>query len=79
MHGVDASVHGVTASSASSYPIDSPFPSFFRVIRENNPSAVLGSYTTWQTINNLIVEDGIGVTKVGWSGTDADLTAKICQ
>ena len=79
MHGVNASVHGVTASSASSYPIDSPFPSFFRVIRENNPYAVLGSYTTWQTINNLIVEDGIGVTKVGWSGTDADLTAKICQ
>ena len=79
IHGVNASVHGVTASATNSYPTDSLFPSFFRVIRENNPSAVLGSYTTWQTINNLIVEDGIGVTKVGWSGTDADLTDKICH
>ena len=79
MHGVNASVHGITANASGSYPIDSEFPSFFRVIRENDSNAVLGSYTTWQTINDLIVEDGIGVTKVGWSGTDADLTAKICQ
>ena len=78
LHGVNASVHGVTASSPTAFPQDSPFPSFLRVIRENDPSAVLGSYTTWNTINNLIVEDGIGVTKVGWSGTDADLTEKIC-
>ena len=79
MHGVNASVHGVSASSPAPYPNDSEFPSFFRVIRENDPDAMLGSYTTWQTINNLIVEDGIGITKVGWSGTDADLTVKICQ
>lgn len=79
IHGVNASVHGITANSQGSYPIDSDYPSFFRVIRENNPSAELGSYTTWNTINNLIVEDGLGITKVGWSGTDADLTARICQ
>ena len=78
MHGVNASVHGITANAQSSYPIDSDYPSFFRVVRENDPNAVLGSYTTWNTINNLIVEDGIGVTKVGWSGTDADLTDRIC-
>ena len=79
LHGVNANVHGITASSEGPYPNDSLFPSVFRVIRENNPSAVLGSYTTWQTINNLIVEDGMGITKVGWSGTDKDLTNKICQ
>ena len=79
MHGVNASVHKITANSQGSYPIDSAYPSFFRVIRENDDSAVLGSYTTWNTINNLIVEDGIGITKVGWSGTDADLTNKICN
>lgn len=79
MHGVNCDVHGITANSVGSYPLDSPYPSFFRVIRENDPSAVLGSYTTWNTINNLIVEDGIGITKVGWSGTDADLTVKICS
>ena len=78
MHGVNASVHGVTANAQNSYPIDSDYPSFFRVVRENDPDAELGSYTTWNTINNLIVEDGIGITKVGWSGTDADLTNKIC-
>ena len=79
LHGVNASVHGITANAQGSYPLDSDYPSFFRVIRENDPSAELGSYTTWNTINNLIVEDGIGITKVGWSGTDADLTARICQ
>ena len=78
LHGVNASVHGITANAQGSYPIDSDFPSFFRVIHENDPSLELGSYTTWNTINNLIVEDGIGITKVGWSGTDADLTEKIC-
>ena len=79
MHGVNASVHGISASITNSYPLDSEYPSFFRVIRENDSSAVLGSYTTWQTINNIIVEDGLGISKVGWSGTDADLTVKICQ
>ena len=79
LHGVNASVHGITANAQGSYPLDSDYPSFFRVIRENNSSAELGSYTTWNTINNLIVEDGIGITKVGWSGTDADLTERICQ
>ena len=79
MHGVNASVHGITANAQGPYPIDSNYPSFFRVIRENDSSAELGSYTTWNTINNLIVEDGIGITKVGWSGTDADLTNKICN
>ena len=79
MHGVNASVHGINANLTTPYPNDSEFPSFFRVIRENDPGAVLGSYTTWQTINNIIVEDGMGITKVGWSGTDADLTVKICN
>lgn len=78
MHGVNCNVHGITADSVGSYPTDSDYPSFFRVVRENDPDAKLGSYTTWNTINNLIVEDGIGITKVGWSGTDADLTNKIC-
>lgn len=78
MHGVNANVHGITANAQGSYPIDSDYPSFFRVVRESDPDAELGSYTTWNTINNLIVEDGIGVTKVGWSGTDADLTDRIC-
>lgn len=79
IHGVNASVHGITANSQGSYPLNSDYPSFFRVIRENDASLELGSYTTWDTINKLIVEDGLGITKVGWSGTDADLTARICQ
>ena len=78
MHGVNCDVHGITADSQGSYPLDSDYPSFFRVIRENDPDAELGSYTTWNTINNLIVEDGIGITKVGWSVNDAGLTDKIC-
>ena len=77
MHGVNCNVHGITADSVGTYPIDSDYPSFFRAVRECDPDAELGSYTTWNTINELMVED-VGVTKVGWSGTDADLTDKIC-
>ena len=80
LHGVTPKVHGLTNSivSATPYPVDSKFPSIFRVIRENNSRATLASFSHWEPINTGIVEEGLGVYKVGGLG-DAALTDKICE
>lgn len=78
MHGVTPDFHGLSNSIVGStpYPTDSPYPSFFRVIRENDANAVLASFSHWNPINFGIVEDGIGVHKVG-NMTDEALTGEI--
>lgn len=78
MHGVTASVHGLTNDivSSTAYSNRSKFPSFFRVIRENDENAVLASFCNWNPINIGIVEDNIGVHKVGGL-SDAKLTQEI--
>ena len=78
MHGVTPSFHGLTNSIAASTPYDpkSEFPSFFRVIRNNDQNAVLASFSHWNPINVGIVEDGIDVYKRGGI-SDAELTAEI--
>ena len=80
LHGVVPSVHGLTNSIAGStpYPTDSKFPSFFRVIRENDDSAILASFSHWNAINVGIIEDNMGVYKVGGL-SDAALTAEILK
>ena len=78
MHGVIPSVHGLTNDSVSSnaYPSDSSYPSFFRVIRENDENAILASFAGWNPINIGIVENDIGVHKEGGM-SDALLTEAI--
>ena len=77
LHGVSSDVHGITAGSVGAYPMSSHYPSFFRVIRENDHDAKLGSFATWDTVNKIMIEDA-DITKVGGCGTDADLTDRIC-
>ena len=78
MHGVTPSFHGLTNSIVASTPYDpkSEFPSFFRVIRNNDQNAVLASFSHWNPIYVGIVEDGIDVYKRGGM-SDAELTAEI--
>lgn len=78
MHGVVPSVHGLTNSvvSSTAYPSNSKYPSFFRVIRENDENAVLASFCNWNPINVGIVENDIGVHKIGGM-SDANLTNAI--
>ncbi len=80
LHGVTPVHHGLTNAIAETvkYPTDSLFPSFFRVIRENDPDAVLASFSHWNPINYGIIEDGIGVHKVGGLADEA-LTNEICK
>lgn len=65
LHGVDCRHHKLSNGTAAmfTYPTDSPYPSVFRLVRENYPNAVLASFCDWAPINIGIIEDGIGVHK----------------
>ena len=79
-HGVIPSLHGLTNAvvEATPYPIDSPFPSFMRVVREQIPDATLGSLCKWNSINVGIVEDGLDIYKYG-GVADALIIEKACE
>ncbi|MBE6540855.1 MAG: hypothetical protein E7672_00185 [Ruminococcaceae bacterium] len=77
--GVTPDLHRLTNGIVGStpYDVDSIFPSIFRVIRENDPDAVLASFCNWNPINVGIIEDNLGVIKD--SGNDAQVTKKACD
>lgn len=78
LHGVTPDLHRLSNGIASSVPYDteSPFPSVFRTIRENDPDCELASFCNWNPINTGIIEEGLNVHKD--TGADAPLTDKIC-
>lgn len=80
LHGVTPVFHKLTNSVVENneYDPESLFPSFFRVIRENDPDANLASFSHWNPINVGIVEEGIGVHKVGGL-SDAKLAEEIVK
>ena len=80
LHGVTPAYHCLTNAIVAStrYPVDSPFPSFFRVIREQDPDAVLAAFSHWDPINFGIIEEGIDVHKVGGISDEA-LKNEICK
>ena len=80
LHGVTCGVHGLTNDNVTknSFPLDSQFPSIFRVARENNPTARLASFSNYNAINLGIIEDGLGVDKAT-ADPDAALTENICR
>ena len=80
LHGVAPSLHGLNNAIASTepYPLNSEFPSIFRVIRENDPNATLASFCGWNAINIGIIEEDLGVYKVGGM-SDKEISDKACQ
>ena len=62
--------HGLTNKIIETipYPVNSPYPSIFRVAREAMPDAELASFVEWNPINIGIVENGFNITKV--TGSD---------
>lgn len=78
LHGVTPDLHRLTNGLVSSVPYDpeSPFPSAFRIIRENDPDCELASFCNWNPINTGIIEDGLDVHKD--RGRDAEICDKIC-
>lgn len=79
MHGITNNYHGLTNAIVANtpYPLDSPFPSFFKVVRDNNKDAKLASFCNWNPINVGIVEDEIGVYKFG-GVNDSSICNAVC-
>lgn len=77
--GVGPEVHKLNNGIVSStpYPVDSPYPSLFRRIREAYPDAELGSFCDWNPITYGIVENNIGVSHD--TATDDELVPVICD
>ena len=78
LHGVDPEYHNLTNDVAETYeyPINSAFPSVFRLVREAYPDATLASFSTWEPINHGIIEANLGVHKET-ADNDEQLTGKI--
>lgn len=76
LHGVLPEFHGLTNGivAATPYPVDSPFPSIFRVVREAWPDAPLASFCVWDPVNYGIIENNLGVVED--TGSDAAVTQK---
>ncbi len=77
--GVKPEMHRLTngITDEKPYDLDSPFPSVFRVIRENDPDAELASFVNWNPINHGIIEHNLNV-EFG-TGYDYQVTEMACE
>ena len=78
LHGVLPEFHGLTNAiiEKNPYPVNSPYPSIFRVVRAAMPDAELASFVEWNPINIGIVENNLNVEK-GTGADDAEVTGRI--
>ncbi len=72
--GVTPEMHRLTNSIVSNrrYDVNSIFPSVFRKIHENDPTASLASFCNWNPINYGIIESDLGVHEE--TGSDSEIT-----
>ena len=64
LYGVYPEQHGISTFKRNHrLTINDPYPSIFRALHEYNASAIMASFCNWDFINDVIVEDGIGVMK----------------
>lgn len=78
--GTTPETHGLTNGKAETlpYPVDSPYPTLFRRMREAYPNCVLASFSNWNPINKGIIEGNVGV-HLDSDGDDGDLTEMILE
>ena len=81
LHGVTYAAHQISNGDAENYPypVDSPYPSIFRVILEDDPDAHVASICGWEAQNKGIVEDDIGVVKITVPESDIKLSETVCN
>ncbi|WP_195571313.1 alkaline phosphatase family protein [Paenibacillus sp. 1001270B_150601_E10] len=79
LHGVTPDKHGYDNNRAAveRFPLDSPYPSFFKAARDQHPEWTLASFTCWEPINFGLVEESIDVHKV--VKDDEALTEAACE
>ncbi len=77
LHGVTPDVHGLnnTIVAESAYPANSPYPSVFRLLYDQRPTATAESFCCWSPVNTGIIEDNIGVYKSNLS--DANIVTTL--
>lgn len=65
LHGVSPLRHQISTEvrPKKSFPMDSEYPSIFRVLHESDNKSVMAVFCNWEFIPNYIVENGIGVQK----------------
>lgn len=63
LHGVLPNEHKITNESAkcNTWAINSPYPSIFRIIRQQYPKSNLASICNWPAINHGIIEHNLNV------------------
>lgn len=76
LHGVLPEEHKITNDSAkhNKWPMDSPYPSIFHLVRQKYPSANLASICKWPQINHGIIERSLKVKFK--SGSDSSIFRK---
>lgn len=79
LHGVTPDKHGYDNNRAAveRFSLDSPYPSFFKAARDENPEWTFASFTCWEPINFGLVEEAIDIHKV--VADDEELTIKACE
>lgn len=65
LHGVSPSKHQIFTEkkAESSFPINSKYPSIFKVLHDQNKNAIMAAFCNWFFIPKYIIEDEIGVQK----------------
>ena len=83
LHGVLPEFHGITNNIASDkeihYPKYSLYPSIFRIAREAMPGAELGSFVSWNAINNGIVDINQQIYKFDGDDDDNLVTRRVVE
>ncbi|KXN66457.1 alkaline phosphatase-like protein [Conidiobolus coronatus NRRL 28638] len=66
LHGVIPSKHGLNNDIADNYPYpeDSPYPSIFKIIYQQDPKAKMASFARWPAINTGIIELSVPMHRV---------------
>lgn len=77
--GVLPEKHEMTMESTDTTPYGKRdvYPTIYKIIRDAIPDAVIGSFSHWNTVNTMIADNDIGITKA--TGQDGPLTDMICE
>ena len=81
LHGTSPDIHGRTNNymgTKEPFPVDSPYPSVFRVLREADPNAKMAAFSYWPTMTKGVIETNIGVHTL-IAETDAESNEKAIE
>lgn len=80
LHSVPPEVHGLTNKIVKTkrFPALSPYPSIFKLVKYNREKANVGVFSSWNGINDGLIEDGYKIYKY-LNNTGYDLVNDFCR